>query len=278
VRRLTISAAFVCVLVFSVLLWKPLASRGQVGSSPSNRIISSVNASHVVNAVSVRAAQRVVEAASQSIATDAVNASLFDPDGRTLPPKLAAAGYPLPERKYIRSGLWEVGTTELGVQYHTFDCPHMKRTSRNYIYGFPTWREALVAGYQPDINCTPAPLIELIRLTRVARREVTERGQPPSAVTDTKLSEIRTDAGAESVSEKVLNRVFSRMLGRAVALPPPATAPQQQQGSGQLGFGAGGPSGGMDEGLPPGMPGGFSGSAMGGPGGRMGGMGGMMDR
>lgn len=269
-RGAKISLIVVSLILVAAVVWKPVVSRGQAHSLPVSTAgrVQPALATRVPRWVPAISAGRIASSTSDTVSAAAISVAPFDIDARPLTPRQQAAGYPMPERRYIASGLWEVGITELGRQYHAFDCPVMKRSSRNHIYGFPTWEEALVAGYQPHLSCTAPPLGKVIEMLRDARRKVTQRGQPPSTVSDTELERIRTEAGAESVSEKVLNHLFMRMLGRDVNLPSPQVLQEQraQQQAAQGGLGMGG---GM-EGLPPGeqmggaMGGGAMGSGMGG--------------
>lgn len=65
------------------------------------------------------------------------------------------AAYPLPERSWIRSGIWAFGSTEMDRYYHTFKCPVMKRTNARMLVGWSTAQEALDNGYQPHPQCHP---------------------------------------------------------------------------------------------------------------------------
>lgn len=243
-----VSAAVAGVVVIGVLVWNPLATRAQNRlSSPVAAASNAPNTLTSSNLLTTAAQASAVATIAQTVAVKAVEASALEViEFRPLDRHRAAETYPLPERKYIRSGLWEVGTTELDQYYHTFDCPRMRRSSRNYIYGFPTWREAQVAGYQPHLGCTPSPLHELIAQVREARRKVTQRGQPPSAVTDTELMRIRTETGALNISEKILDAMLGKMLGRPVIMAPPGAqvlAPGDQTGGDNSGMGGGLPQG-----------------------------------
>lgn len=63
------------------------------------------------------------------------------------------ASYPLPERNWIRSGIWAFGSTESDHYYHTFRCPLMRRTKAQFLVGWSSVQEALANGYEPHPGC-----------------------------------------------------------------------------------------------------------------------------
>lgn len=262
-RSARLSVLVVCFVVLIVVSLRPIATRGQVAPRPAP--------ARLLNPAAVKQATTISRAVGQTMSTKVVAASvpqpakqqvvgakpssqseLADIDYRPAPPKLAAATFPAPERHYIAGQLWEVGYTELGHTYHTFQCKQLKQTSRNQIFGFPTWREAMVAGYQPDIDCTPSPLREVIARLREDRKTLTKAGHAASEMSDVWLIFITTETGATSVEPKTLDRIFARMIGRPVNIDKPLTdvlkqikeqlaqVQMQPQGGGGGGIGGGG--------------------------------------
>ncbi len=251
-RNAGVSAFAAFAVSFGALVAIPMSMRAQAPAAiPSTAAITPV-----LRPAMLATQATTVTLVAETMAVKAVEASALDNlEFAPMPAGNAAESYPLPERNYIASGLWKVGSSELDKFYHHFDCPQLKRRSRNQLLGFPEWREALAVGYQPHLGCTPSPLHEFIAGVRDERRKVTQRGEGSERVADTELIRIRNDVGATSVSEKILSAIGSKMTGRGVTLPSgvASTTPIDPNNPG------GDPTGGGG-GLPAGMGGGSMGA------------------
>ena len=191
------------------------------------------------------------------------------------------ASYPLPERNWIRSGVWKFGSTEMDRYYHTFQCPVMKRTNPRLLVGWSSAQEALGNGYQPCPRCQPfdpradkSPGAALKRMFE-ASANMSRRSQEAVARGDLvmasrylvgawiaygdalmRLAEMEKQAGRLENANQLYQRAAQAYANSRTAMPPVpefGQAPGRAEGGGAPVAGGAGPAG---PGGPPGTPGG----------------------
>lgn len=223
---------------------------------------------------------------------------------RRKPAKQAAyASYPLPERNWIRSGMWAYGSTEVDRYYHTFGCPVLKRAKAPNLVGWDSANEALGSGYEPHPGChpfdpredkTPGARVKKKMNTAIAiglqaQVAASKQNLPLASDLATKAmiawgdsmmmwADIEKKAGRTQLADALYQRAAtayqSSQTGLESLIPSvPQLNPSGGGGgggqSGGMGAGPGGPGGGgAGGGGMPGMGGGMRpGGGMGGPGG-----------